>query len=232
MSPKPVDILLIAAHPDDTEFGAGGSIARWIKEGKKIAYVICTNGNKGSSDPNMNPEVLAKTREQEELAAARLLGVSDVIFLGHPDQSLEDTPEFRKEIVREIRRFKPATVGTSDLYRRYIWHRDHRIIGRVVMDAVFPFARDFHAYPDLAAEGFEPHKVTEVLLWGAEDINHRIDITDYFETKLAAVACHKSQVGGEISPEMRERLRGRAVAEAEGADFQLGEAFHRVEILR
>jgi LmbE family N-acetylglucosaminyl deacetylase len=98
-------LLVIAAHPDDPEFGIAGTVARMVKEGKEVIYVICTSGNKGSSDPEMTMAKLAAIREQEQLAAANVLGVKKVVFLGHDDQSLEDTPEFRKEIVRQIRTF-------------------------------------------------------------------------------------------------------------------------------
>jgi LmbE family N-acetylglucosaminyl deacetylase len=101
---------------------------KWIREGKEVVYIICTNGNKGTDDPTMLPDMLAKIREEEQIAAARSVGVHDIVFLRHEDQGLEDTPEFRKEIVRVIRRYKPELVATSDPYRRYIWHRDHRVL--------------------------------------------------------------------------------------------------------
>ena len=192
--------------------------------------MVCTNGDKGTSDINMKPEQLAKIREQEQLAAAELLGVREVIFLRHPDQSLEDTPEFRKEIVRLIRRYQPYTVVTADPYRRYLWHRDHRITSQVTLDAIFPYARDLYAYPDLLAEGLQPHKVKEVLLWGSEDSNYRLDVTDTFDIKLAALRCHQSQVGS--APEMDVWLRERARQMAEGEHYELAEAFHRVEVWR
>ena len=220
-------VMIVSPHPDDAEWGAAGAVARWAREGKTIVYVVCSNGDKGTSDPNMKPEELALIREQEQLAAARLLGVSEVVFLRYPDQGLEDTSEFRKAIVRQIRRYRPETVITADPYRRYLWHRDHRITGRVTLDAVFPYARDHLAYPDLLAEGLQPHKVREVLLWGTEDPNYRIDITDTFDIKLAALRCHKSQVGDFSG--LEQRLRQWAVERSEGEDFELGEAFHRVE---
>jgi len=162
MSVKKADILVVSPHPDDSEFGAAGSVARWTREGKAVVYVICTSGDKGTSDFNVDPKKLARTREKEQRCAAKVLGVREVIFLRHEDQSLEDTPEFRKEIVRMIRLYRPDIVVSADPYRRYIWHRDHRITGQVVLDAVFPYARDHLAYPDLLAEGLLPHKVKEV----------------------------------------------------------------------
>ena len=227
---EPVQVMAITAHPDDAEFGAAGTVARWVREGKSVVYVVCTNGDKGTSDPNMKPEVLAKIREAEQLAVAKLLGVREVIFLRHPDQSLEDTPEFRKEIVRLIRMYKPETVLTSDPYRRYIWHRDHRITGQVTLDAIFPFARDLFAYPDLLKEGLQPHRVKEVFLCGTENPDYRSDITETFNIKIAALRCHKSQLGSHSFSDMEKRIRERAKMMAEGEVFELAEAFHRVEI--
>ena len=224
-------VMIVTPHPDDAEFGAAGTVARWVREGKSVIYVVCTNGDKGTSDVNMKPHELARIREQEQLAAAKLLGVRDVIFLRYPDQALEDTPEFRKDIVRLIRLYRPETVVTADPYRRYFWwHRDHRITGRVTLDAIFPYARDFVSYPDLLQEGLHPHKVREVLLWGSEDPNYRSDITDTFDTKIATLHCHQSQLGDNLPPDWEERFRQWHKNMAEGEDFELAEAFHRIEM--
>jgi len=230
--PKQTQVMVVTPHPDDAEFGVAGTVVRWTRQGKSVIYVVCTNGDKGSSDPNMKPEELARIREQEQLAAAKLLGVSEVIFLGHPDQGLEDTPEFRKEIVRLIRKYQPETVVTADPYRRYLWHRDHRITGRVVLDAVFPYARDLLSYPDLLEQGLQPHKVKEVLLWASEEPNYRSNITDTFDIKIAALRCHKSQIGDSSFPDWEERLRERHRMLAEGEDYELAEAFHQLELWR
>ena len=227
---EPVQVMVVTPHPDDAEFGVAGTVARWVREGKSVIYVVCTSGEKGTSDPNMKPDELAKIREQEQLAAAKLLGVREVIFLRHSDQSLEDTPEFRKEIVRLIRMYRPETVVTADPYRRYMWHRDHRIAGQVVLDAIFPYARDHLAYPDFLEEGLQPHKVGEVLLWATEDPNYRSDITGTFDIKVSALRCHKSQEGAHSFSDIEEWLREWAKAMAEEEDFELAEAFHRVEI--
>ena len=223
------DVLVISPHPDDSEFGVAGSVARWVKEGKVVVYVICTNGEKGTSDPAVSPDALKVIRQKEQKAAADLLGVHEVIFLGYEDQGLEDTSLFRKDIVRWIRHFKPDTLVTADPYRRYIWHRDHRITGQVVLDAAFPYARDHLAYPDLLEEGLEPHKVKEILTWASEDPNYYSDITATFETKLAALRCHDSQVGAHHFPSLEQWLRKRAEDAAREQDFLLAEAFHRAE---
>ena len=165
------------------------------------------------------------------LAAADVLGVSEVVFLGLPDQGLEETPDFRKQIVRLIRQYRPGIVVTADPYRRYVWHRDHRIAGQVVLDAVFPYARDHLAYPDLLEQGLQPHKVREMLFWASEDINFRSDITATFDLKVAALRCHDSQMQSLKEPNPETWLRQRCKDIAKDDDFELGEAFHRVEIL-
>jgi LmbE family N-acetylglucosaminyl deacetylase len=230
MAARKADIMVVSPHPDDSEFGASGSVARWVKEGKAIVYIICTGGEKGSSDLSVKPEELAKTRRLEQQAAADLLGVKEVIFLGYEDQTLEDTPEFRKEIVRWIRTFQPDTVVTADPYRRYVWHRDHRITGQVVLDAAFPYARDHLSYPDLFAEGLMPHKVKEILLWASEEPDYYSDISATFETKLEALRCHVSQVSGHNFENIEQWLRQRAKDAARDQDYELAEAFHRVEL--
>lgn len=221
-------VLVVTPHPDDAEFNAAGTVVRWVHEGKNVVYLVCSSGDKGTGDRNMKPEELAKVREQEQLAAARVLGVKEVFFLRYMDQALEDTPEFRKDIVRQIRRYRPDIIMTTDPYRRYVWHRDHRVCGQVTLDAVFPYARDHLAYPDLLEEGLEPHKVREVWLWGTEDPNYRSDITDTFAVKLAALRCHRSQVRD--FSDLESWLRQRARDMAKGESFELAEAFHRVEI--
>ena len=208
MTTKKADYMVFTPHPDDAEFGTSGTVAKLTSEGKKVVYIVCSNGNKGTDDINMLPEELAKIREKEQLEAAKVLGVTEVIFLRHEDQALEDTPEFRKEIVKYIREYKPEIVITADPYRRYVWHRDHRIVGRVVLDAVFPYARDVWAYPDFMDSGLLPHKVKEVWLWAPdeENINFRSDITETFDLKLQALNCHKSQIKQHFKPELEKWL--------------------------
>jgi LmbE family N-acetylglucosaminyl deacetylase len=222
-------LMVISPHPDDCEFGIAGTVARLTREDKNVVYVICTNGDKGSSDRSLTSKKLAAIREKEQLAAAKTLGVKETVFLGYPDQGLEDCHEFRRDLVRQIRRFKPFIVATSDPYRKYMWHRDHRIAGIVAADAVFPYARDFLAYPELIKEGLEPHKVREMWFWGAEEPNFRQDITDTIDIKMDALRCHQSQVG-DVPPEMRSRMKDFARMNAKGEKFEFGEAFYRVEL--
>jgi LmbE family N-acetylglucosaminyl deacetylase len=222
-------LMVVSPHPDDCEFGVAGTVARLTKEGKQVVYVICTNGDKGTSDRNLKPEKLAEIREKEQLAATKVLGVKETVFLRYPDQGLEDGHDFRRNLVRQIRHFRPFAVATADPYRKYMWHRDHRITGIVTLDAVFPYARDHLAYPELLEEGLEPHKVRETWFWGAEEPNYRVDITDTIDIKMAALACHQSQVG-DIPPEMRVRMKDFARMNARGEKFEFAEAFYRIEM--
>jgi LmbE family N-acetylglucosaminyl deacetylase len=228
---EPADVVVVTPHPDDAEFGVAGTVAKWTREGKQVVYVVCTNGNKGTSDPDIKPDELAKIRQNEQRAAAEVLGVREVVFLENQDQGLEDTPDFRKQIVRMIRRYRPETVVTADPYRRYIWHRDHRIAGQVTIDAVFPYARDHLAFPELLKEGLQPHKVKEMLFWASENINYLSDITATFDLKLAALRCHESQVKSMKVSDLEDWLKKRCKDLAEGEDFDLAEAFHREEII-
>lgn len=226
----PIFALIIVPHPDDAEIGAGGTIARWIKESKKVVYVVCTDGGKGTRDRSLTAEALGMIRKSEQMKAANTLGVTDVVFLNYPDQELEDTAEFRRDLVREIRRYKPEVVVTTDPYRRYIYHRDHRITGQATLDAVFPAARTHLSYPDLLAEGLEPHRVREMLLFGAEEINYRVDITDTYDTKTQALKCHKSQYKQDDSPSWFDWIKKRDQDMAENEPYELAEAFYRVTI--
>ena len=221
--------MVVTPHPDDAEFGAAGTVACWVRQGRQVVYVVCSNGDKGSSDPDMTSERLAEIRRHEQEEAARLLGVTEVVFLDYPDGGLEDTPDFRRELVRLIRKYRPEVVITADPHRRYLWHRDHRITGRVTLDAVFPYARDHLSYPEHKAEGLSPHSVREVLLWGSEEPDTFIDIRDTFDVKMAALACHTSQVG-KYWRIVEERMRDRATKIGEDQGFPLAEAFRRIEM--
>lgn len=224
----PADIMVVTPHPDDAEYGVAGTVARWTKEGRSVVYVVCTNGDKGTSDPLIESENLVAIREAEQRAAGEILGVREVLFLRHSDQQLEDTPEFRKQIVRLIRLYRPQIVVTADPYRRYVWHRDHRIAGQVTLDAVFPCARDRLAYPDFLEQNLQPHKVKEMLFWASEDLNYRSDITDTFDLKLAALRSHESQLREHGVEKVEDWVRKRCQELAEGEDFELAEAFHQV----
>ncbi len=224
-------VLVVTPHPDDAESGAGGTIARWTKQGRKIVLAVCTNGDKGTSDRSVKPADLAALREEEQRKAANVLGVAEVVFLRLPDQGLEETSEFREMLVRQIRTHKPETVVTVDPHRRYIRHRDHFVCGRVTLDAIFPSARDHLAYPEHLHEGLEPHHVQEVLLWGSEEPDTFLDITDAFSTKMEALYCHASQM--KQSREEREaRWRARYEVVGKKIGTPLAEQFKRIQLWR
>ena len=234
MNNKAAYAMAIAPHPFDNDMGLGGTVARWAREGKDVIYVICTNGDKASSDPNVKPEELALVRKQEQLASAKILGVKEIIFLGHPDLGLEYTPEFRKELLLLILKYRPEIVVTNDPYYRfrgYFSSLDHRTTGQATLDVVWPYLLAPGTYRDFLEAGFQLHKVKEVLMWQTENANYSIDITDTFEIKLAALRCHKSQVDG-MPAGWDERLKERAMEAAKGENYALAEAFHRVEVLQ
>ena len=223
--------LVVTPHPDDAEGGAGGTIARWTAEGRKGVLVLCTNGDKGTSDKSISPESLAKIREKEQRHAAEAMGISEVVFLGFPDQGLEDCSEFREKIVRQIRIHKPQTVITVDPARPYIRHRDHYMCGRVTLDAIFPYARDHLAYPEHMEEGLEPHKVSEVYLFRSETPDTFLDITDTFDAKMEALYRHASQM--RTPREEREaRSRARHAESGKKIGVALAEEFKRIELWR
>ena len=228
---EPDSILVVTPHADDSESAAGGTIAKWCAEGKKVVLVVCTNGDKGTSDRSVKPEDLIVTREAETLNAAKAYGLADVVFLRLEDQGLEDNDEFREKIVRQIRIHKPRLLLTIDPNRPYLRHRDHAVTGRVVLDAVFPYARDHLAYPEHLAEGIEPHKVKEVWLFRPEQPNLHVDVTDFFETRQDALHSHLSQVG-QRSEERDKSSRERLAETGEKYGVGLAEQFMQIEIWR
>ena len=229
--PEGDSVLVVMAHPDDAEFGCGGTIARWAAAGKTVNYVLCTSGDKGSSDPLMVPHELAKTRRAEQIAAAHALGAREVVFLGYEDGVLRNTIELRRDIVREIRRFRPAAVICQDPTmrfggNRYLNHPDHRAAGDACLDAVYPSARDPHVFPELLVDGFEPHKVREVFMSTQQNADLWIDITGCFERKLEGLRQHKSQVGDRFEQVVeRMKERSRQMAKMQGLEFEFAEGF-------
>ncbi len=224
-------VLVITAHPDDPEFLAGGTIGRLVKEGHEVGYVIVTNGNKGSGDRNVTSEQLVPIREAEQRRAAQVLGVARVEFLGYEDGELEDTRDLRRDITREIRRWQPQLIITLNPRRGYnyfpFWHRDHRITGRVVLDCVYPLARDHLAFPDLLPE-YEPHKVREVYMIQWEDARVIIDITNTMDLKLEAIRCHASQVADFKAFE--DRMRDRAATLGKDKGYAYAEGFDHIVV--
>jgi LmbE family N-acetylglucosaminyl deacetylase len=233
MTDKPIDrVLVVTAHPDDAEFGAGGTVAKLAREGKEITYVIATDGSKGSSDRTMTPERLAAIRQEEQRQAARTLGVERVQFLGYTDGELEDTQAFRRDITREIRRWRPDLIITQNphrTYNLYASHRDHRITAGVVLDCVYPLARDHMAFPELLPE-FEPHKVAEIYVMSWDDPQLVVDISDTMDLKLKALTCHVSQVGNFKGVDERVRQRSAELGAPKG--YAYAEAFDRIAMPR
>jgi LmbE family N-acetylglucosaminyl deacetylase len=225
-------VMVITAHPDDSEFGAGGTVARMVKEGREVTYVIATNGDKGSGDRTMTPERLAAIRLDEQRNAARTLGVARVEVLGYPDGELEDTRDLRRDVTREIRRWRPDLVITMNphrTYNLYASHRDHRIAAGVALDCVYPLARDHMSFPELTQD-FEPHKVREIYLMQWENPHLVVDITEVMDLKLKALACHVSQVGDFAGVEARVRERSAEIGRAKG--YAYAESFDRIVMPR
>ena len=233
MIERPQRAMVFFAHPDD-EMGCAGTIAKWIQQGSEVALVVCTNGDKGTEDPEMTPDRLAQIRRQEQQDAASMLGVQEMVFLSHRDGELEDTREFRGELVREIRRFRPQVVLThAPMNRIRHAHRDHRICGTVVLDAVFPYARDPWHYPELTKAGFQPHKVGLVLLWGSESPDEFSDIGDTLDIKTQAMLRHRSQFVDRPhrnpSRKPGQSMREAAKRAGEQAGIAFAEAFQKME---
>jgi LmbE family N-acetylglucosaminyl deacetylase len=228
--------MVIVSHPDDAEFICAGTVARWAAGGSHIIFVLGTSGDKGSDDPNMSTDNLIETREAEQREAARILGVKDVEFLRYRDAELEPNLDLRLALTRMIRKHRPDAVICQDPTERwvgqeYIQHPDHLAMGEASLAAIFPSARDRLTFPQLIAEGLEPHKVTEVYLAGAVDSDIWIDITDYFDTKIEALAAHKSQMGDWDFASMLRRWARDSAAEARfkryphSDDMELAESF-------
>lgn len=224
---SPERALVFTPHPDDSELGCGGTIAEWITSGTVVTYVLCTNGDKGSSDPDMTSEKLAVIRSEEQNKAAEILGVRNVLKLGYPDGFLEDNSEFREKIVRAIRTYKPDVVlATDPLRTKFYLHRDHKITGIVVTDALFPYARDRLYYPEHEKEGLLSHKTPDLLLWGSESPNAYVDISNTIDTKIRALSMHASQIApGQTQLQMEEAIRNSARRSGESSNSDYAEMF-------
>jgi len=226
-------VLVVTAHPDDSEFGAGGTIAKLVKEGKHVSYCVVTNGNKGTGDQAMTPERLARIREEEQRNAARVLGVETVEFLGFPDCEVEDTRDSRMAVTAAIRRHRPDLLICQNPHRTRnlgASHRDHRTVAGIALDCVYPLARDHMAFPELLAQGLEPHKVKEVHMMWWENPELVVDITDTIDLKMNALACHASQFKDFAAVEKRVRERGAELGQPRG--FAFAEAFEPIVIER
>jgi LmbE family N-acetylglucosaminyl deacetylase len=206
--------LIVISHPDDAEFGAAATIAQLTAAGARVDYVVTTDGGKGTEDPKVSPDELSAARIAEQRAAADILGVSEIVHLGYPDGYLVPSLDLRRDITRQIRRFRPDLVITQNPQRRldhnpYIGHPDHLATGEATLAAVYPAARDHLNFPELwRDEHLEPWKVRQVLLTGVEEPNLWLDIGETFDLGMRAILAHESQVDpDEIGERMRERAR-------------------------
>lgn len=221
MTPLPDEeikrILVVMAHPDDCDFGAGGTIALWREKGIEVSYCIITNGDQGGEFSDVPVEEMANTRQREQRAAGAALGVSEITFLNQRDGYVQPTIELRKEIVREIRRARPDRMVVQSPERNweriFASHPDHLAAGEAAVQAVYPDARNPYAFPDLLAAGFEPWRVRELWITGSPTPNHFVDMTDNLPKKFAALRAHVSQTAH--NEELESMVRNWGVMSAE-----------------
>jgi LmbE family N-acetylglucosaminyl deacetylase len=226
--------LIVTAHPDDAEIIAGGTIAKMCDLGWDVTICVATSGDKGTRDPSLRPQELAAMREEEQRAAAAVLGINRCIFLGYGDGFLVEGPELRGQIVRLIRTLQPDVVVTWDGFRPSFNHTDHRVVGRCVRDALYPAAHDPHYYAELTRAGIGPWRTAEALLAATDDPDYHVDIGPYVERKVDAILCHKSQIQG-TRDEMLKGIRERARRDRERrkkTGYEFSESFRRIEFRR
>ena len=225
-------ILVIAAHPDDVDFGSAGTVARWTDAGIEVIYCIVTDGDAGGSDPAISRADMATLRRGEQTAAANQVGVHDLRFLGYPDGQVEATLGLRRDLARVIRQVRPDRVvcpnPERNLARMAASHPDHRAVGSAALDAVYPDARNPFAFPELRErEGLAAWTVREVWIAGTTALNHYVDVTATFPRKVAALRAHESQTGD--MENLEEFIRGWLARNAQQAGWpegRLAEAFH------
>jgi LmbE family N-acetylglucosaminyl deacetylase len=225
MTDEPKRALVIGAHPDDNEFGAGGTIAKLADQGWDITFIIATNGNKGSHDPAMSSFRLSEIREQEQRAAAEVLRVRRVIFLRNNDGELEPSPALRAEFALYIRHFKPHAIYTHDPWKHYMLHPDHRAVGFAVIEAVVS-ARDHLFMPGLGQIGIGVWRPEALYLWGAEQPDYAEDVSDYVDRKIAALREHHTQLD-EVQG-WEERVRQRMAEAGKEHGFAAAEMFKKL----
>jgi LmbE family N-acetylglucosaminyl deacetylase len=225
-------ILCAYAHPDDVEFSFGGTVAEWCAQGIEVHYVCVTDGSAGNNEPGWTREQIAEVRQREQRDAAAVLGVADVVFLGYPDGYLQVTLELRRDLTREVRRFRPDRIVTMDpetrfVARRYVNHPDHRAVGDAMMAVINPDAPSRPQFPELLEEGFEPFEIPELWLptWDVTDADEVVDIGASIDKKIGALQAHASQLKNMGVDDIGPVVRERAAALAEGRDFEFGEAF-------
>ncbi len=223
-------VLVVMAHPDDCDFGAGGTIAQWSAKGIRVSYCIITNGDQGGEESGIPLEQMAQVRQKEQRDAGAALGVSDITFLNYRDGWLMPSIELRKEIVKAIRIAKPDRMLVQSPERNweriFASHPDHLAAGETAIQAVYPDARNPYAFTDLKEAGFEPWRVREVWMTGSPTPNHFVDITDTFSKKMAALHSHVSQTAHNKELERMVREWGERNAQAQGlAEGRVAEVF-------
>ncbi len=233
--PTPDRVLVVAAHPDDIEFGAGATLARWTGEGATVRYLIATRGEKGSDDPDADIAAVAARREAEQRAAAAEIGVEGVDFLDEPDGQVQATLALRERITYAVRSFRPEAVMTHDptvlfVNNEWVNHPDHRAVGESTVDAVFPTARDPLNFREHLDAGVGPWKVAELYLWSTNEANQIVDIGDTLERKIAALGHHASQFRSFDEIARWVRLRSEELGERAG--YRAAEGFRRVTLAR
>lgn len=221
-------VMVIAAHPDDPEFGCGATIAKLAEQGKEITYVLLTSGDKGSHDPGVRPGQLAALREREQRAAAAALGVKDVIYLRYADGILENTLALRGQLASLLRRHKPHIVFAIDPWRHYQLHPDHRAAGFAALDAIFA-AREWNIFAEQLIEDEDPWRVKQVYLFWSDNADHWEDVSDTIGRRIEALACHVSQVGSDTA-KLDERIRERAVKAGEKPGYAYAEEFKLIKL--
>jgi LmbE family N-acetylglucosaminyl deacetylase len=228
-------VLVVTAHPDDVDFGAGGTVAAWTAAGVSVAYCICTDGDAGGFDPSVPRSSIGGIRRAEQTAAAKTLGVSDLYWLGFPDGALLASLDLRRAISRVIRQVRPQRVVCQSPQRSwrsvYASHPDHLASGEAALCAVYPDARNPFAFPELLAEGHEAHAVGEVWVMEGEQPDRVTDVTAFLEVKMAALRCHVSQEtdrDGRLQPLLEAWMGGTAQG-AGLAEGRLAEAFRHFD---
>lgn len=231
--PAPERVLVILAHPDDPEFGAGGTVALIAAQGARVSYVIVTDGSKGTEDASFTHNTLFQTRQQEQRNAAAVLGVHDVHFLGFPDGQIYNNEALREALVRQIRTHRPDLLITHDPTTRFwrgnrINHPDHRAVGDTALDAVFPLARDRLNFLTHEEEGLEPYKVLDIFLTGTNEPTFAVDISEVFDLKIRSIREHLSQIR---DPEgLAERMMTFGAEMAAPYGVQAVEVFRRITL--
>jgi LmbE family N-acetylglucosaminyl deacetylase len=229
--PPPERLLVISAHPDDIEFVVAGTVAKWVRAGTEARYVVATSGDAGTHKRGMTRQELARVREAEQTAAARIVGVNEVIYLGYPDGLVQPTLDLRRDLVREIRRFKPHTVICFDPTRlfsggSYINHPDHRAVGQAALDAISPTAAMPLSFPEQIEAGLEPHRVRQILVASSLTPDTWVDISETLDLKVEALRQHVSQWDGRRDHEAM--IRQWAVDTGAPVGLLAAEAFLRI----